>query len=141
VPEFPLVRVYLDSNVLLSASFEERSEFHKFWRLRAVTPVTSRYAIDEVSRNVRVPACRLRFEDLITRTEIVSDADVRFVPSHVKLIDKDLPILAAAIAASVDYLVTGDKKHFGMLYGVGVAGVHVARPGNFLLFHKDRLTG
>jgi predicted nucleic acid-binding protein len=70
---------------------------------------------------------------------MVSDVDVRFVPSHVKLVDKDLPILAAAIAASVDYLVTGDRKHFGLHYNTTVSGVRVLSPADFLTKYKVRL--
>jgi predicted nucleic acid-binding protein len=141
VPEFPPLRVYLDSNILFSASLYEDSDFLDFWRLRNITPVTSQYAIGEVFRNIRVPAHHLRFESLITRTEIVSDADIRFVPSHITLAAKDRPILAAAIAASVDYLATGDKNHFGLLYNSTVSGVHVLSPTDFHAIHKDRLTG
>src|SRR5258707_459485 len=98
-------------------------------------PVASRYAINEVFRNVRVAAHHLRFEDLVTRTEIVSDADIRFVPPHIALVAKDRPILAAAIAASVDYLATGDKNHFGLLYNSTVSGVRIISPADFLAIH------
>jgi uncharacterized protein len=104
-------------------------------------PVTSQYAIVEVFRNIRVPAHHLKFESLITQTEIVSDADIRFVPSHITLVSKDRPILAAAIAASVNYLVTGDKNHFGLLYNSTISGVHILSPVDFLALHNDRLTG
>lgn len=46
--------------------------------------------------------------------------------------DKDEPILASAIAARVDYLVTGDSRDFGTLFGKAVAGVLVLRPREFL---------
>jgi predicted nucleic acid-binding protein len=141
VPKFPLLRVYLDSNVIFSASLNEYSAFLDLWRLRDVIPVTSQYVIGEVSRNIRIPAHHLRFESLITQTEIVSDADIRFVPAHVKLVAKDRPILAAAIAASVDYLATGDKNHFGLLYNSTVSGVRIVSPADFLTIHKDRLSG
>jgi predicted nucleic acid-binding protein len=140
VPEHRPLRIYLDSNVLFSASLSERSRFDEFWRFREVKPVTSQYAIIEVARNLRVPTHRLRFEDLIKRTEIVSDADIRFIPAHIALAAKDRPILAAAIAARVDYLVTGDKNHFGLLYNSAVSGVHILSPEDFLALHRNRLT-
>jgi predicted nucleic acid-binding protein len=55
------------------------------------------------------------------------------------LVEKDRPILAAAIAASVDYLITGDKSHFGHLYGTRVSGVYVISPADFLGQYEDRL--
>jgi uncharacterized protein len=139
VPEFPDLRAYLDSNVLFSASHDESSRFVNFWRLRGVVVVTSHYAVGDVSRNIESLEHRQRFENLLGRTQFVSDADVRLIPVDVVLVAKDQPILAAAIAASVDYLVTGDKRHFKHLYAKTISGVHVIGPTDFLLRYKDRL--
>ena len=139
MPEFPDVRAYLDSNVLFSASRDEPSRFVNLWRLRGVVVVTSQYAVGEVARNIESPEHRERFENLLGRTQFVSDADVRLIPIEVVLVAKDQPILAAAIAASVDYLVTGDKRHFTHLYAKTISGVQVIGPTDFLLHHKDRL--
>ena len=102
-------------------------------------PVTSLYAIGEVQRHLESPFHGAQFDQLIARTEVVSDADIRFVPANVELVSKDRPILAAAIFASVDYLVTGDIRHFGRLYGTSVAGVHILRTTDFLALHNERL--
>jgi predicted nucleic acid-binding protein len=139
VPEFPSLRIYLDSNVLFSASHDPASSFVNFWRMRDVSVVTSYYAVGEVSRNIDLDDHRGRFEDLLARTELVSDTHVGFIPSHLSLAAKDAPILAAAIFAGVDYLATGDKRHFAHLYGTAVLGVRVVRPRDFLDLHKDRL--
>ena len=45
-----------------------------------------------------------------------------------RLPDKDLPILAAAIAARASALVTGDRRDFGHLYGTTIEGVEVLTP-------------
>jgi predicted nucleic acid-binding protein len=139
VPDSPRLRVYLDANVLFSASLSDSSRFLEFWRLHNVTPVTSRYAVGEVMRNLRFYGHDKRFEDLLARTQIISDADVRFIPPHIALVAKDAPILAVAISASVDYLATGDKNHFAHLYKTTVAGVYVISPADFLNLYKDRL--
>jgi uncharacterized protein len=139
VPEPPHLRVYLDSNILFSASRDENSSFLNLWKLRNIAPVTSQYAIGEVSRNIHSPVHRQRFEALLTHTQFISDADTRLIPSHIKLVAKDQPILAAAIAASVDYLVTGDKNHFALLFNTTVSGVHILRAVDFLALHADRL--
>jgi len=39
--------------------------------------------------------------------------------------DEDAPILGAAVAASVDILVTGDRTHFAHLFGRKPGGVEV----------------
>ena len=41
--------------------------------------------------------------------------------------DKDAPILAAALVAKVDILVTGDRVHFGHLSSKFTDGVRVLR--------------
>ena len=84
---------------------------------------------------------RRRFERLLAQTHFVSDGDVRCIPADIVLVAKDRPILAAAISASVDYLVTGDRNHFGALYNGRVCGVWVVSPADFLAAHKDRLGG
>ena len=139
LPNRSHLRIYLDSNVLFSASYIASSPFRNFWKLAQVTPVTSHYAVGEVLRNIVNSSQRERFDDLIARTERVSDADLGFVPQSLRLVEKDRPILAAAIAASVDYLITGDKAHFGHLYGSRVSGVCILSPSDFLALHEDRL--
>jgi predicted nucleic acid-binding protein len=139
VPEFPSLRIYLDSNVLLSASINELSPFRDFWRLSEVGPVLSRYAVGEVTRNLQTAEHNASFAELIRRSEMVSDLDARIIPVDVRLVSKDAPILAAAIGASVDYLATGDRKHFSHLYNTIVSGVRIISPGEFLDTHEDRL--
>jgi len=131
--------IYLDSNVLFSASYLASSRFLNFWRLAGVTPVTSPYAVAEVWRHIKLSAQGVRFDKLIAATKMVSDADSGFVPESLQLVEKDQPILAAAIAASVDYLVTGDKSHFAHLYGSRVSGVRIISPSEFLGLYEDRL--
>ena len=92
-----------------------------------------------MSRNIESLEHRKRFEHLLGRTQLVSDADARLIPVNVALVAKDQPILAAAIAASVDYLVTGDKRHFAHLHAKTTSGVYVMAPADFLFRHKDRL--
>jgi uncharacterized protein len=103
-----------------------------------VFPVTSLYAVAEVRRHIVLPEQQLRFDELISRTGMVSDPDSRFLPASIRLVEKDRPILAAAIAASVDYLITGDKNHFAHLYFQQVSRVCLINPADFLDLHKER---
>jgi predicted nucleic acid-binding protein len=139
VPDRLALRVFLDSNVMYSASLDEGSSFLAFWRFRGVSVVVSNYVVVEVARNLRVSGHAARFETLLERTQIVSDADARLIPPEIRLVAKDQPILAAAIAARVDYLVTGDRRHFGELYGRAVSGVRVIAPADFLTLFGKRL--
>jgi predicted nucleic acid-binding protein len=139
VPERPLIRVFLDSNILYSATHDVQSDFLAIWQFRDTTPIVSQYVLDEVSRNIRSSQQRQHFERLLEQTEIISDADMRIVPATVSLVAKDRPILAAAINARADYLVTGDMNHFGDLYDTSIANVRIMKPRPFLLLHKNRL--
>jgi predicted nucleic acid-binding protein len=42
--------------------------------------------------------------------------------------EKDRPVLAAAIHHRCDMLVTGDRTHFGQLYGKTIRGVTILSP-------------
>ena len=139
MPEHVPLAIYLDSNVVISACLDEHSKFLKFWRLHNVEATVSPYALAEIARNLPHASQRSRFKSLLAKTRIVSDADNRLVPSYVRLVEKDRPILAAAIAASLDCLVTGDKNHFAHLYGTTVSGVHILNPSDFLALHEPRL--
>jgi predicted nucleic acid-binding protein len=132
--------VYLDANILFSASYKPESQFLKFWCLRGIIPITSVYAIGEVTRNIKVTGHEARFAALLQRTQIVSDADIRLIPIQVKIAAKDAAILTAAIGAGADYLATGDKQHFAHLYNTTVSGVHILDPSDFLALHADRLS-
>ena len=43
----------------------------------------------------------------------------------------DRPVLAAAIRLGCEVLITGDKRHFGSLYGERVHGVAIHSPATF----------
>lgn len=42
--------------------------------------------------------------------------------------EKDVPILAGAVAQECTHLLTGDKKDFGFLFGESVLNVKVVSP-------------
>ena len=44
---------------------------------------------------------------------------------------KDRPILVAAIHGKANFLLTGDGRHFGHLYGKRIDGVVVLRPSQY----------
>jgi predicted nucleic acid-binding protein len=47
-----------------------------------------------------------------------------------ELPEKDRPVLAAAIQSRCDVLLTGDKTHFGPLYGRVLEGVTIHSPAS-----------
>lgn len=130
----------MDANILISATYSELSRFWDFWRMKNVHPVASAYTVGEARRNL-LPFQHGRFEQLLAQTELHADPEVCALPAGIQLVEKDRPILAAAIHAHADYLVTGDKHHFKHLYGETISGVCVISPADFLNTNSYRLPG
>jgi len=118
------VRLFLDANILFSAAYRDGSPALLLFELAALGRchvVTSTFAWEEAHRNIALkrPQRLAMLETLADRLEYapvpgasaIADAALRGLP------EKDAPILAAAVAAQVDILVTGDRTHFGHLYG------------------------
>ncbi len=119
------MRVFFNVNVLFSAS-NAQSNVRRLVELvfREHTVVTSDFAWEEARRNVEVrrPDWLDGFAAMAGRIEVVSSVLVNL---PVELEEKDRPILCAAIRSGCVLLATGDRKHFGHLYGQSVAGVTV----------------
>ena len=116
--------VFLDANILFSAS---NSNLHRFliWLHNSnEILVTSRYAFSEAERNILAKRSEWHqdYLTLISDVKIVAEAVLTI---DVGLPDKDRPILGAAIQAECEYLLTGDKRDFGHLYGQTLSGVTV----------------
>ena len=132
------MRVFLDAKVLFSAAHSPSSSLTALWRLSGVKLVTSAYAVHEATRNLPVgqgPRLSVLLETVeihspaLTLPALAGTAALREIDS---LPEKDRPILAAAIGVRVDVLLTGDKQHFGPLFGTRIQGVEVLTPSAFL---------
>lgn len=123
----------LDANILFSAAYADHAPLLRLWRLRGARLCTSAYAIEEARRNLlRNESGLKRLKDLEKDLPLAPEADTRLIPPAVTLRGKDMPILAAAIAAKADYLMTGDRRDFGQFFGKKIAGVLVLRPNDFI---------
>jgi predicted nucleic acid-binding protein len=126
-------RVFLDANVLFSAAHSAQNGLLRLWSLPATELLTSAYAAEEARRNLSDPDAELRLDQLLHATVIVPDAPATMgLPAGVQLPAKDIPILLAAIAAQATHLITGDRRHFGPLFGQSVNGVLVLPPADYL---------
>ena len=54
------------------------------------------------------------------------------LPARIRLPEKDVPILLAAIDARATHLLTGDLKHFGPYMNREYAGLFIMTPGEYL---------
>ena len=129
------MRVFLDANVLFSAAYRETGSVRTFFALAeagACELVSSGYAIDEARRNISVkhPERSADLESLLGRIALCREpapATLAWAAAQ-RLPSKDAPILAAAVDARCHLLVTGDRTHFGALFGHKLRGTVVMLP-------------
>jgi len=125
------MKVFLDANVIFSAA-----QTGSLARLLVESVATHVQVVvhpvvwEEAARNLHMkrPAWVAGLEELRSMTTL--SAALSKCPSGL-LPSKDEPVLGAAIAAHCDYLVTGDRTHFGALYGHTVHGVMIVSPRQF----------
>lgn len=133
-----MIRAVLDANILVSgfpASSGITAALIDHWRAGTFQLVTSEHIIDEVNRAWTKPYWRTRFSQVQVARALAllqQEADVTPIIVHVVGIathrEDDL-VLAAAVSAAADYLVTGDNG----LQAVGrYCGVVIRSPRAFL---------
>jgi uncharacterized protein len=135
-----LDRVFLDANVLFSAAYLENSGLGRLWQLEDAELLSSAYAVEEARRNLALdrPSAVARLERLTPKLTLINPPTDLKLPARVRLDSKDRPILLAAIHGKADFLLTGDGRHFGHLYGKRVEGVMVLRPTQYFERHARR---
>jgi predicted nucleic acid-binding protein len=126
-------RVFLDANVLVSAALRPDSVLHELWERPGIRLLGSPHVLAEARRNVPDGAELERLEELLARVAILPAEPADFpIDEDPGLPAKDRPVLLAAIVTGADYLLTGDASHFGECFGRTIAGVRIARPGEYL---------
>lgn len=139
LPRNRVTTLFLDANVLISAAWKEGSEIALIWRMESVRLITSNYVMGEVQRNLHLVSQIERLRTLMRSVQIVSFKDLALIPEATALPEKDRPVLIGAVQAQADHLVSGDKKHFGHLYGTIVRGVRITAPTELLSVLRLRL--
>ena len=119
-------RVFLDANVLFSAAYRSDAGLARLWQLETVELMTSVYAAEEVRLNLTQDDQRARLAKLLERVRMITE--VAPLPSSVELSEKHQPILQAALHGRATHLLTGDKQHFGALFGHRFGDVLVLPP-------------
>lgn len=125
-------RIFLDANILFSASKGAGAVRELLFLLRRASHEIriDEYVTEEARRNLaaKAPAGLEYLHEFLQGVSIVPLAPALARRSAAKLPDKDAPVLDAAIRSACDLLVTGDKTHFGRLYGARVEGVEIVSP-------------
>ena len=128
------MRVFLDANILFSAA-RSNGAINQLLRLLAQSGhacCVDSYVIEEGRRNlaIKAPERISALEHLLRRMEqatVMHGVDDELEAS-LPLAAKDRPVLAAAIQQQCDALMTGDRMHFGALYGHTIHGVAIHSP-------------
>lgn len=126
------MRIFLDANILFSAAKTDGAVRHLLSLL-----VHGRhelwadgYVVEEARRNLglKSPESIAALEALLKIVSLGPVAAPRGAGAALQLPEKDRPVLEAAIRHMCDILVTGDRTHFGRLYGSVVEGVEILAP-------------
>ena len=126
------MRFFLDANVLFSAAQSVDGRARGLFAMAEkgrCSLVASAHAIGEARRNLlmKAPFAARDFEDLLGNVQVVGEGGpglFAWAAGH-GLPENDAAILSAAAGADADFLVTGDRRHFGHLFGVSVGGIRV----------------
>jgi len=127
------MRVFLDANVLFSAAKSDgavRELLHRLVRAGHVLCADA-YVLEEARRNLlrKGPAALHALETLIASVDVASFMPAELQAPVAERIDaKDQPVFAAAVGVACEVLVTGDRTHFGALYGHVLLGVRIESP-------------
>lgn len=125
------MRIFLDANVLFSAAKSDGA-VHQLLTLLEKSGhecCVDGYVIEEARRNLvaKAPDRVVALERLLSRMK-TAGAQRSDTALEAPLPAKDRPVLAAAIRQSCTALVTGDRTHFGALYGRTIQGVTIYSP-------------
>jgi uncharacterized protein len=127
------VRVFLDANILFSAAKTAGAVRGLLSRLEAGGHVlcADTFVIEEARRNLlaKGPEALAALDALLSRIEVAA-VHPGNLPARIAALvhEKDRPVIAAAVRLRCDALVSGDRTHFGALYGEEVLGVAIHSP-------------
>ncbi|MEK6725894.1 MAG: PIN domain-containing protein [Deltaproteobacteria bacterium] len=136
------VRVFLDSNVILSGLLSDKGSPRVILDLLCLNlpflkGVTGRYNVIEIERNLekKLPAALPVYKEYLPKLSldivpIPSEDEVKKLSGHTS--EKDIPVLASALKGRADFLVTGDKKDFAGLMMKGTYPFRIMTPSEFL---------
>ena len=127
------MRVFLDANILFSAARSAGAVREFLGRLEAGGHglCADAYVVEEARRNLAVkgPDALAALERLLARLEIGAfRADSLPASVAERLREGEWPVFAAAVRLGCEVLLTGDRTHFGGLYGRRLLGVAVHSP-------------
>jgi predicted nucleic acid-binding protein len=137
-----VVRVFIDSNVILSGLLSERGAPRIILdllslRLPFLIGSTGRYNLIEIERNLKnkMPSLLFLYKAYLPKLNLKviplpRPEDIRDFSGQIA--EKDIPVLISAIRSKADFMVTGDKQHFGKMKELDKYPFHVLTPSEFI---------
>jgi predicted nucleic acid-binding protein len=127
-------RIFLDANILFAVGYGSPGLGRLAERARKdlCLLLASGFVIEEARRNLNHPSQLDKLDCFLTHVQIVLEANAS-IPCPVDLIEKDRPVLMAAISAKADFLLTGDKEHFGKYFGQTIGGAKICMARDYFL--------
>lgn len=136
------VRIFLDSNVIISGLFSDRGAPRIILDLLSLglpllSGVTGEFNIEEIERNLNkkmpevLPTYR-KYLPLLNLEIIPLPAAKQLAEIKGAVAEKDLAVLASAIQAKADFLVTGDRKDFAKARTIRKDPPRVVSPAELL---------
>jgi predicted nucleic acid-binding protein len=141
-------RIFADSSVVIAGAFSRTGASQAVLAMAEIGLfhlVVSRQVIDECERNLRakMPAALTAFAQLLASANLIvvgepsSEETARWL-SYIET--KDAPILAAAVQANVDRLLTLNAKNFTPKVAA-ISGLVIQPPSNFVREVRAIVTG
>jgi uncharacterized protein len=129
------MRVVLDTGILIAAlitSGTPPDAIYRAWRKKCFELITSEWQLDEFRRVSRYPKLRTYLKSADAGNLVNGLRREATVLSDLPTVDlspdpNDNPVLAMALAARADILVTGDRRDLLALGAIGSTGILSAR--------------
>jgi predicted nucleic acid-binding protein len=137
-----VVRVFLDSNVILSGLLSEKGVPRILLDLLSLglpflVGSTGRYNLIEIERNLKkkMPGLLSLYRTYLPKLNLKvlplpRPEDVRDFSGQIA--EKDIPVLISAIRSGADFLVSGDKQHFGRMKDLDKYPFRVVTPSELI---------
>lgn len=129
------MKLFFDANVIFSAAHREEGRAQELVALARggrCELLTSTHALEEARRNLELKSGGFehRLAAVLAQLSVAAEAPAALTEWAIEqgLPVKDAPILAAAVHAKADLLVTGDTRDFGHLFGRAMHGTRVVTP-------------
>jgi putative PIN family toxin of toxin-antitoxin system len=140
-------KVFLDTSVLIAGIASSRGAARAILQLAEIGLIevfVSKQVIVEADRNIedKLPEMLSEYRKFVKflAPVLIDDPHQKDIKKYLTVINPDdAPILAAAVKANVDFLITWDRKHFTSKKIHIHSNIKIVTPGEFLKYFRECL--